>query len=205
MMRPANQFLLAGAIVLLAACGRHAPARPETSGPPAVQVTPVKPPVAVKPVCVTAPPSPRPVYLQRVADAKQLLETDAIESRQAAGAAKAAAADLQASRAQLSDDEAVLRQARATATDMKQRLDHDAMMARLGVLAPVLVNQSRIAYAHAQAAVHSAQSASDSARDDVQLLLARRRQFDARAAAARKALQQAARELRQARHELSTM
>ncbi|MCC6343779.1 MAG: hypothetical protein IT166_16365 [Bryobacterales bacterium] len=204
MMRAAK-FLLAGAIVLLAACGRQAPARLTTSGPPAAQVIPAKPPAAVKPVCVTPPPSPRPVYLQRVADARQLLETDAIVSRQADGAAKEAASDLRASQGQLKDDEAVLEQALATASDMKQRLDHDTMMARLGVLAPMLVDQSRIAYAQARAAVQSAQSASDNARDDVQLLLARRRQFDARAAAARKALQHAASELRQARHELSTM
>ncbi|MCC6365438.1 MAG: hypothetical protein IT165_18145 [Bryobacterales bacterium] len=207
MMRPANQFLLAGAIVLLVACGRHAPAPPTTSTlrQPTARVVPVKPPAPAKTTCVTPPPSLRPVYQERLADAEQLLKADAIEARQAAGAEKEVAADLQAARAQWKDDQAVLQQARATAFDAKERLDHDTMMARLGALAPMLVDQSRTAYAQAQAAVRSAQSAAGDAAAEVQLLMGQRQQLDARAEAAQQSLQHAASELQRARHELSAM
>jgi len=206
-MQLASPFLLAGAIVFLAACGRPAPASVTKAAlrQPAARVISVTPPAPVKTVCVTPPPSPRPVYQQRLTDAEKLLKADAIEARRAAGAAKDAVAGLHAARAQWKDDQAVLQQAGAAALDAKQRLDHDTMMVRLGVLAPRLADQSRTAYAQAQAAVHSAQSAADDAAAEVQLLLGQRQQLDARAEAARQSLQHAARELRQARRELSAM
>jgi hypothetical protein len=159
----------------------------------------------MKAVCVTPPPSLRPVYQERLADAEQLLKADAIEARQAAGAAKEVAADLRAARVQWKDDMTVLQRARTTAFDVKQRLDHDTMMARLGALAPMLVDQSKANYAQAQAAVRSARSAADDAAAEMQLLLDQRQQLDARAAAAQESLQHAAKELQQAHHELSAM